>query len=77
MPSQDFLAQGIRAYGSTMQNRVADDLEQGLKRVTDQHAPSRDRVRSRVGMDPMSAMSAMSNLAQENVRRGCRLRGRC
>ena len=66
MMSQDFLAQVIRAYGGTMQNVVGDYLEQSLKLFTAQQSQIRDRVRSMVGMDPMSAMS---NLAQENFQR--------
>ena len=64
--SQDFLAQVIRAYGGTMQNMVGDYLEQSLRLFTAQQGQIRDRVRSMVGMDPMSAMS---NLAQENFQR--------
>ena len=66
MMSQDFLAQVIRAYGGTMQNMVGDYLEQSLRLFTAQQGQIRDRVRSMVGMDPMSAMS---NLAQENFQR--------
>ena len=66
MMSQDFLAQVIRAYGGTMQGMVGDYLEQSLKLFTAQQAQLRDRVRSMVGMDPMSTMS---NLAQENFQR--------
>jgi polyhydroxyalkanoate synthesis repressor PhaR len=66
MMSQDFLAQVIRAYGGSMQNMVGDYLEQSLKLFTSQQSQIRDRVRSMVGMDPMSAMS---NLAQENFQR--------
>ncbi len=66
MMSQDFLAQVIRAYGGTMQTMVGDYLEQSLKLFTAQQGQIRDRVRSMVGMDPMSAMS---NLAQENFQR--------
>ncbi len=66
MMSQDFLAQVIRAYGGTMQNMVGDYLEQSLKLFTAQQSQIRYRVRSMVGMDPMSAMS---NLAQENFQR--------
>jgi len=66
MMSQDFLAQVIRAYGGTMQNVVGDYLEQSLKLFTAQQTQIRDRMRSMVGMDPMSAMS---NLAQENFQR--------
>jgi polyhydroxyalkanoate synthesis repressor PhaR len=64
--SQDFLAQVIRAYGGTMQGFVGDYLEQSLKLFTSQQAQLRDRMRSMVGMDPMSAMT---NLAQENFQR--------
>ncbi|HXQ63582.1 MAG TPA: polyhydroxyalkanoate synthesis repressor PhaR [Steroidobacteraceae bacterium] len=66
MMSQDFLAQVIRAYGGTMQGLVGDYLEQSLKLFTAQQSQLRDRVRSMVGMDPMSTMS---NLAQENFQR--------
>ncbi len=61
--SQDFLSQVIRAYGGTMQGLVGDYLEQSLKLFTAQQSQLRDRLRSMVGMDPMSTMS---NLAQEN-----------
>ena len=64
--SQDFLAQVIRAYGGTMPGMVGDYLEQSLKLFTNQQAQLRDRLRSMVGMDPMSAMS---NLAQDNFQR--------
>ena len=64
--SQDFLAQIIRAYGGTMQGLVGDYLEQSLKLFTAQQAQLRDRVRSMVGMDPMSTMTS---LAQENFQR--------
>jgi polyhydroxyalkanoate synthesis repressor PhaR len=64
--SQDFLAQVIRAYGGTMQSMVGDYLEQSLKLFTAQQAQIRDRVRSMVGLDPMTAMTS---LAQENFQR--------
>jgi len=66
MMSQDFLSQVIRAYGGTMQTLVSDYLEQSLKLFTAQQTQIRDRVRSMVGLDPMTAMS---NLAQENFQR--------
>jgi polyhydroxyalkanoate synthesis repressor PhaR len=64
--SQDFLSQMIRAYGGTMPRMVGDYLEQSLKLFTAQQNQIRDRVRSMVGMDPMTTMS---NLAQENFQR--------
>ncbi len=69
MMSQDFLAQIIRAYGGAMQSLAGDYLEQSLKLFTAQQSQLRDRVRSMVGMDPMSSMSSMTNLAQENFQR--------
>ena len=66
MMSQDFLAQIIRAYGGAMQSMAGDYLEQSLKLFTAQQSQIRDRVRSMVGMDPMSSMT---NLAQENFQR--------
>jgi polyhydroxyalkanoate synthesis repressor PhaR len=66
MMSQDFLAQVIRAYGGTMQNMVGDYLEQSLKLFMAQQAQLRDRVRSMVGIDPMSTMA---NMAHENFQR--------
>lgn len=66
MMSQDFLAQVIRAYGGTMQGMVGDYLEQSLKLFMAQQAQLRERVRSMVGMDPMSAMT---NLAHDNFQR--------
>ncbi|MBS0395364.1 MAG: polyhydroxyalkanoate synthesis repressor PhaR [Proteobacteria bacterium] len=69
MMSQDFLAQIIRAYGGAMQSLAGDYLEQSLKLFTAQQAQLRDRVRSMVGMDPMSSMSSMTSLAQENFQR--------
>jgi len=66
MMSQDFLAQVIRAYGGTMQGMVGDYLEQSLRLFTAQQSQIRDRVRSMVGIDPMSTMT---NLAQENFQR--------
>jgi len=68
--SQDFLAQIIRSYGGNMQNMVGNYLEQSLKLFTAQQSQLRDRVRSMVGMDPMSAMT---NLAQENMQRWTQL----
>jgi polyhydroxyalkanoate synthesis repressor PhaR len=64
--SQDFLAQMIRAYGGTMPTMVGDYLEQSLKLFTAHQNQVRDRVRSMVGLDPMTAMSSM---AQENFQR--------
>lgn len=64
--SQDFLAQVIRAYGGTMQGMAGDYLEQSLKLFMAQQAQLRERVRSMVGMDPMSAMT---NLAHDNFQR--------
>jgi polyhydroxyalkanoate synthesis repressor PhaR len=64
--SEDFLAQVIRSYGGTMQSLVANYLEQSLKLFTNQQAQMRDRMRSVVGLDPMSAMSS---LAQDNYAR--------
>jgi polyhydroxyalkanoate synthesis repressor PhaR len=64
--SQDFLSQMIRSYGGTMQGMVGDYLEQSLKLFTAQQNQIRDRVRSMVGIDPMSAMT---NMAQENFQR--------
>jgi len=64
--SQDFLSQMIRAYGSTMQGLVGDYLEQSLKLFSAQQNQIRDRVRSMVGIDPMTAMT---QLAQENFQR--------
>lgn len=66
MMSQDFLAQVIRAYGGTMQGMVGDYLEQSLKLFMAQQAQLRERVRSMVGMDPMSTMT---NLAHDNFQR--------
>jgi polyhydroxyalkanoate synthesis repressor PhaR len=66
MMSQDFLAQVIRAYGGAMQGMVGDYLEQSLKLFMAQQAQLRDRVRSMVGMDPMSTMT---NLAHDNFQR--------
>ncbi|MCZ8131652.1 MAG: polyhydroxyalkanoate synthesis repressor PhaR [Steroidobacteraceae bacterium] len=64
--SQDFLAQVIRAYGGAMQGLVGDYLEQSLKLFMNQQAQLRDRLRSMVGMDPMSTMT---HLAQDNFQR--------
>jgi polyhydroxyalkanoate synthesis repressor PhaR len=64
--SQDFLAQVIRAYGGAMQGMVGSYLEQSLKLFMNQQAQLRDRLRSMVGMDPMSTMSS---LAQDNFQR--------
>lgn len=64
--SQDFLSQMIRAYSGAMPALVGDYLEQSLKLFTAHQNQVRDRVRSMVGIDPMSAMSSM---AQENYQR--------
>jgi polyhydroxyalkanoate synthesis repressor PhaR len=64
--SQDFLAQMIRSYGGTMQGLVGDYLEQSLKLFSAQQNQIRDRMRSMVGLDPMTAMT---QLAQENFQR--------
>jgi polyhydroxyalkanoate synthesis repressor PhaR len=66
MMSQDFLAQVIRAYGGTMQTMVGDYLEQSLKLFMAQQSQLRDRVRSMVGIDPMSTMTT---LAHDNFQR--------
>ncbi len=66
MMSQDFLAQVIRAYGGAMQGMVGDYLEQSLKLFVAQQAQLRDRVRSMVGIDPMSTMTS---LAHDNFQR--------
>ena len=68
--SQDFLAQMIRAYGGTMQGMVGEYLEQSLKLFSAQQNQIRDRVRSMVGIDPMTAMT---NMAQENFQRWSQL----
>jgi len=68
--SQDFLSQVIRSYGGNMQNMVGNYLEQSLKLFTAQQGQIRDRVRSMVGMDPMTAMTS---LAQENMQRWTQL----
>lgn len=65
MMSQDFLAQMIRSYGGTMQGLVGEYLEQSLRLFSAQQHQIRDRMRSMVGLDPMSAMASM---AQENFR---------
>ena len=65
MMSQDFLAQMIRSYGGTMQGLVGEYLEQSLKLFTAQQNQLRDRMRSMVGLDPVTAMTQM---AQENFR---------
>ena len=70
MMSQDFLSQVIRAYGGTMQTMAGDYLEQSLKLFTAQQTQIRDRMRSMVGLDPMSTMT---NLAQENFRQWTQL----
>ncbi len=64
--SQDFLNQLIRAYGGAMQRLTGDYLEQSLKLFSAQQSQIRDRMRSMVGLDPITAMA---NLAQENFDR--------
>jgi polyhydroxyalkanoate synthesis repressor PhaR len=66
MMSEDFLSQVIRSYGGTMQSLVASYLEQSLKLFMTQQSQIRDRMRSVVGLDPMSAMTSM---AQDNYAR--------
>jgi polyhydroxyalkanoate synthesis repressor PhaR len=61
--SQDFPAQMIRAYGSTMQGLVGDYLEQSLRLFSAQQNQIRTEAVNGCAMDPMSATSAM---AQEN-----------
>ncbi len=68
--SQDCLSQMIRAYGGTMQGLVGDYLEQSLKLFSAQQTQIRDRLRSMVGIDPMTAMTSM---AQENFQRWSQL----
>lgn len=64
--SEDFLAQVIRSYGGAMQTMVGSYLEQSLKLFTGQQAQMRDRMRSMIGMDPMTNMAT---LAHENLQR--------
>jgi len=66
MMSQDFLSQLIRAYGGAMQHLAGDYLEQSLKLFSAQQSQIRDRMRSMVGLDPVTAVA---NLAQEHFDR--------
>ncbi len=64
--SQDFLSQLIRAYGGAMQHLAGDYLEQSLKLFSAQQNQIRERMRSMVGLDPVTAVA---NLAQEHFDR--------
>jgi len=64
--SQDFLAQIIRSYGSTMQTMIGSYLEQSLKLFTAQQQNLRDFVKDSRESDPISAMA---NLTQKNYQR--------
>lgn len=69
--SQDFLSQLIRASGGALQHLAGDYLEQSLKLFSAQQNQIRDRMRSMVGLDPVTAVA---NLAQEHFDRFAPLR---
>lgn len=64
--SQDFLAQVIRSYGSTVQNLVGTYLEQSLKLFVAQQQNMREFLKETRESDPLTAMAA---LTQKNYER--------
>ena len=64
--SQDFLAQVIRSYGSSMQSMMSSYLEQSLRLFMTQQQQVRDKVRDVVGVDPVGVMT---DIAQKNYER--------
>ncbi len=64
--SQDFLAQVIRSYGSSMQSMMSSYLEQSLRLFMTQQQQVRDKVRAVVGVDPVGVMT---DIAQKNYER--------
>ncbi len=64
--SQDFLAQIIRSYGSTMQSMMSSYLEQSLRLFMTQQQQIRDKVKDVVGVDPVGVMT---DIAQKNYER--------
>ncbi len=55
--SRDFLSQIIRSYNTTMQGFVSSYIEQSMKMFTSQQAQIRDRVKTVVGVDPVSIVT--------------------
>jgi polyhydroxyalkanoate synthesis repressor PhaR len=64
--SQDFLAQVIRSYGSTMQTMVGTYLEQSLKLFVAQQQNVREFVKDTREHDPLTAIAS---LTQKNYER--------
>lgn len=64
--SQDFLSEIIRSYGTAVPDFMKSYLEQSLKMFMQQQEFMRGQVKRVVGVDPLSAMTDMT---QQNMRR--------
>lgn len=64
--SQDFLSEIIRSYGTAVPDFMKSYLEQSLKMFLQQQEFMRGQVKRVVGVDPLSAMTDMT---QQNMRR--------
>lgn len=64
--SQDFLSEIIRAYGTAVPDFMKSYLEQSLNMFLQQQEFMRGQVKRVVGVDPLSAMTDMT---QQNMRR--------
>lgn len=68
MMSQEFLAQLVRAYGGALQGLVGTYLEQCLRLFMAQQHSLQDRMRSMVGVDPVSATSSLAEKSLDSWR---------
>lgn len=62
--SRDFLSQIIRSYGGNMQGMVSSYMEQSLKLFMGQQQQIRSRLKSVVGVDPVTMVS---EIARKNL----------
>ncbi len=62
--SRDFLSQIIRSYGGGMQGMVSSYMEQSLKLFMGQQQQIRSRLKSVVGVDPVSIVT---DIAKKNL----------
>ncbi|MFK8029458.1 MAG: polyhydroxyalkanoate synthesis repressor PhaR [Gammaproteobacteria bacterium] len=62
--SRDFLSQIIRSYGGNMQGMVSSYMEQSLKLFMGQQQQIRSRLKSVVGVDPVSVVT---DIAKKNL----------
>ncbi len=70
MMSEEFLSQLVRAYGGPLQGVVGTYLEQCLRLFMAQQHSLQDRMRSMVGVDPVSATAALAERSLERWREG-------